>query len=48
MGDRGWDAARRRNMVGRENQRLETEMRGQWQAFIRALGVSRGTFFVPT
>ncbi len=49
MGEKGRDAARRRVMVGKENRRLEEEMRGHWQAHIRALGVSRsrGNFFVP-
>ena len=47
MGDRGRNAARRRDMVGKENRRLEEEMRSQWQAYVRSLGVSRGTFFVP-
>ena len=48
MGDRGRDAARRRNVAGKENRRLEVEMRGQWQAYIRSLGVARGTFFIPS
>ncbi len=48
MRDRGRDAARRGNLVGRENRRLEEEMRGQYQAYIRALGVPRGDFFVPS
>ena len=49
MGEKGRDAARRRALVGKENRRLEEEMRGHWQAHIRALGVSRsrGNFFVP-
>ena len=49
MGDKGRDAASRRNKASRENRMLEEEMRGQWEAYIRALGISRsrGNFFVP-
>ena len=47
IGDRAKNTARMCNMVGRENRRLEEEMIGQWQAFIRALVEPRGNFLVP-
>ena len=50
MGEMGRDAASRRNIVRREDKRLEEERREQWQAFIRALGSPgpAGTSLFPT
>ena len=47
MGDKGRDAVRRRDVIRKENRRLEAEIRGQWNAYIRGLGIARESFFVP-
>ena len=48
IGERGRDQARKKNLFERESKILEQQLRNQWHAHIRGLGVAKGSFSVPS